>query len=115
MRMPAKKQLGGPFLKLGLYLRGVFTRIPADMGHKNTDFLALPPQFFRVLAAHVITVNIAINPFQRLKRLQGIGNSSGSKVAGMPDLVATLKMAENRFVQKTMGIRYKSNPGHNAR
>ena len=68
------------------------------MGHVNVDFFRLPTQLFGIFGAYILAVDIAIDAFERFEGTEAVGQRDRTEVAGMPDLVAGLEVAENGFV-----------------
>ncbi len=64
MRMTADKQLRTQFPEPVFYTGGIFARVTADMLHVHFYFFAGKEQFFGVVAADIIAIDIAVNPAQ---------------------------------------------------
>lgn len=84
--------------------RFVVPWISADVGHVNVNALTLPMQVLRQLAANLFAINVSEDTTQRLERLELIQDLHGPEIAGVPELIAVLKVLEDHLVKETVSV-----------
>ena len=105
MRVPADVKVGLLFFQDVFHLGHVMAGIAADVGHVDVDILDVEKQVLRVLQAHHMVVDIAMNGAQRLERGQGIGCFDIADVARVPQLVNVLEEVEKLRNEGAMRVR----------
>jgi hypothetical protein len=112
MRVSTDKQSWRLSVYFTPYSRTVFSGVAAYVRHPNVYVFALKSEVLGIGFSYLFAVNIAVNPFKRLKGGQAVGHVYIAKIAGMPNLVAIFKMFENGIVQKAVGIGKETYTSH---
>lgn len=113
MAVTANKEFWRRGINLTAYTRVIVAGISADMFHKHINILALPAQTLGEHKAQVTAVTIAINSTEGAELCQTLCNLHGAYVAGMPNLVARLKIVKILVIPIRMGITDNSYTFHN--
>lgn len=82
------------------------------MGHQHGHVFRSPAKFFRVLAADVLAVDIAIDAAEGAECGQLAGNRFVAEIAGVPNLVAGFEVPEYGIVEEVMCIRQQADAEH---
>lgn len=88
------------------------TGIAADMRYPNVHIFAIEPQVFGHQVSDLRAINIPKNRFKRFKGRKFFDDIHTAYIAGMPNLVAAIKMFENGIIQVAVGIREKADFSH---
>ena len=108
MRMTADEKPRGVSDQLFFHRRIIAGRITADVCHIDFHFFRCPPEFLRIEAPDILSVDVAIDAPQGFEVRQALGQLSGAEISGMPYFIAGPEMTEDVVVQKMMGIRYEA-------
>lgn len=114
MGVPGNKQLWRVAVYLIFNMLAVPAGVAANVGYPNVYTFAIKAQVFGINGPYIFAIYITINAPQRFKCRQLICKLKRTKIAGMPDFIAVIKMFKNGIVEEAMGIRYKAYARHRA-
>jgi len=86
----------------------IMPRIAAYVHHKHGHPPCLEKTVMRMVRPDVITVAIAVNPFERLECGYAVRALDGSEIPRMPDFIDRVEKRAEFVIKNTVGVRYET-------
>src|SRR5689334_18351105 len=86
----------------------VFTWIASDMGHVNSEAVALPLEVLGQFPHQIGPIYVTVHCPERFYGAKLLQDRPGADIAGMPDFVAAAEGGQHLWIQNAVSIRHQS-------
>lgn len=104
MGMPADEKIGPVLVYKGAGSRIVSSGIATDMGHQDLYPFTSEKLEERIVETYIVSVAVAVHPFQRLECRDCFRHLHTSEIPGMPYLVHRIEEAAERGVENPVRV-----------